>query len=113
MIVLVTFPFSNQQGSTTRPAIIVQADYNNSRLDDVVVAMITTNTSRAKREKTQLLIEAISDAGRETGLISDSAIKCEHLVTLHKSLVRRRIGHLPEELRDQLDECLKAALDLK
>ena len=77
------------------------------------MAMITTNTSRARREKTQLLIESISDAGRETGLISDSAIKCEHLVTLHKSLIHRKIGQLPSELRDQLDECLKAALELE
>jgi len=40
-IVLVDFPYSDQTGRKVRPALVVQADIWNQRLDDTILALIT------------------------------------------------------------------------
>jgi mRNA interferase MazF len=111
-IILADLPFSDRTGSKVRPALVVQNDPNNARLDDVIVAMITRTTARAAAEPTQLLIEITTPLGLATGLLHSSAVKCEHLITLHKSFVRRVVGRLPDPLMRQIDVCLKTALGL-
>ena len=56
-IVLADLPYSDRSGSKRRPALVVQCDRNNQRLDDVILAMITSVTGRAATEPTQLLID--------------------------------------------------------
>jgi mRNA-degrading endonuclease toxin of MazEF toxin-antitoxin module len=74
--------------------------------------MITRTSSRAATEPTQLLIDVMTKPGRESGLLHTSAIKCEHLITLHRSFISRVVGRVPESMLAQVDECLKAALGL-
>jgi mRNA interferase MazF len=111
-IILANLPFTDLSGSKVRPALVVQSDINNARLDDVILALITRTTSRAATEPTQLLIDLATPDGRATGLLHTSAIKCEHIITLHKSFVQRAIGRLPSSLLQQVDGCLKAALGI-
>jgi mRNA-degrading endonuclease toxin of MazEF toxin-antitoxin module len=92
--------------------LVVQCDRNNQRLDDVILAMITTATQRAAAEPTQLLVEVHTTVGRESGLLHDSAIKCEHLITLHRRFIGRSIGRLQREAMEQINKCLKVSLDL-
>ncbi len=47
-----------------------------------------------------------------TGLLFDSAVKCEHLITLHRRFVGRVIGHLPDESIEKINRCLRESLDL-
>lgn len=110
-IVLATLPYSDLSGSKKRPALVVQSNRNNRRLDDVILAMVTSTTRRAA-EPTQLLIRLVAQEGRGTGLLHDSVVKCEHLITLHRHLVPRRIGRLPSSLIGAVDDCLRAALGL-
>jgi mRNA-degrading endonuclease toxin of MazEF toxin-antitoxin module len=91
---------------------VVQNDRNNARLDEVIVAMITRTTSRTANEPTQLLIDITTPIGQTTGLLHTSAVKCEHLITLHQSLVQRTIGRLPDPLMFQINNCLKVSLGL-
>jgi mRNA interferase MazF len=109
---LATLPFSDASGSKLRPGLVVQCDTNNRRLDDIIVALVTRNTQRAAVEPTQLLIDITTPQGRQTGLLHTSAVKCEHLITIHQKLIQRTIGTLPATLMSQIDACLKAALDL-
>jgi len=111
-IILADLPFTDLSGSKVRPALVVQSDHNNARLDDVILAVITRTISRATTEQTQLLIDISTPTGKASGLLHTSAIKCEHLMTLHKSFVKRTIGRLPSPLLDQVNDCLKAALEL-
>jgi mRNA interferase MazF len=111
-IVLAQLPFTDLSGSKLRPALVVQCDRNNSRLDDLIVALITRTTTRALTEPTQLLIDIATPAGRATGLLHTSAVKCEHLITLHKRFIQRTIGKLPAPLMQQINGCLRAALDI-
>ncbi|MCI0334815.1 MAG: type II toxin-antitoxin system PemK/MazF family toxin [Planctomycetes bacterium] len=111
-IILADLPYSDRTGSKVRPALIVQNDRNNARLDDVIVAMITRTTTRTM-ESTQLLIDVTTASGTASGLLHTSAVKCEHLLTLHRTFIQRAIGRLSDPLMAQVDECLKASLGLK
>jgi mRNA interferase MazF len=111
-IVLATLPFTDLSGSKVRPALVVQCDRNNQRLDDVILAMITRSTQRATMEPTQLLLDIRTPDGAATGLLHTSVVKCEHLITLHSSLLTRVIGTMPASLVQQVDLCLKQSLGL-
>jgi len=111
-VVLADLPYSDQSGSKRRPALVVQCDRNNQRLHDVILALITTVTQRAVSEPTQLLIDITTPDGRQSGLLHTSAVKCEHLITLHQRFVGRVIGHLPPDFMRQVDQCLKESLGL-
>lgn len=110
-IILADLPYSDRTGSKVRPALVVQNDRNNARLDDVILAMITRTASHSS-EPTQLMIDVTTPSGQASGLLHTSAVKCEHLVTLHKSFVQRVIGRLPDLLMRQIGECLKESLAL-
>jgi len=111
-VVLIDFPFTTGSGSQKRPALVVQCDRNNGRLDDTIVAIITSNTSRAVREPTQLLIDAAHPDWAASGLRLPSVVKCEHLYTFHQKRVLRTIGHLSTATMLQINDCLKSSLEL-
>ncbi|HEV3146227.1 MAG TPA: type II toxin-antitoxin system PemK/MazF family toxin [Gemmataceae bacterium] len=111
-IVLADLPFSNMSGSKIRPALVVQCDANNARLQDVIVAIITRTTARAAAEPTQLLIDITTPEGKQTKLLHTSAVKCEHLITIEQSLIQRTIGNLTPALMSKIGTCLKVSLGL-
>lgn len=111
-IVLAELPYSDQSGSKLRPALVVQNDHNNRRLQDVILALITSTTHRAGLEPTQLLIDITIPEGQQAGLLHTSAVKCEHLITLHQRLIRRVIGRLPASVMPRIDGCLKVSLGI-
>lgn len=86
-VVLVNYPFASGAGSKTRPALIVQCDVNNHRLDNTILAQITSRIRFAKSEPTQLLIQLSSPAGQMSGLLIDSAISCENLYTVRRNTI--------------------------
>ena len=98
-------------GGKLRPALVVQSDRNNTRLNETIIAAITSNTSRT-HEPHQLLVDISTPDGAASGLLHDSAIRCERLHTIPQSEVRRNIGHLSAALMVRVDACLKAALGM-
>lgn len=90
----------------------MQCDRNNRRLNDVILALITSNTQRATLEPTQLLIDLATADGRHSGLLHISAVKCEQLMTVHERLIDRVIGHLPPALMLKVDRSLRSSLEL-
>lgn len=110
-VILVQFPYSSGTGSKLRPALVVQPDPNNRRLTNVILVPITTTIQRAG-ELTQYFVDARSAIGKAAGLRHTSVVSCENLTTVAQSLVRRRLGRLPQDAMDQVNECLKAALGL-
>lgn len=110
-VVLVQFPYSSGAGFKLRPALVVQPDHNNRRLTNVILAPITTTVHR-REEPTQLLLDIGSAEGQAAGLRHSSVVSCENLTTVAQSLVRRRLGQLPNDAMERIDQCLKAALGL-
>lgn len=110
-VVLVRFPFSARQGAKVRPAVVVQSNHNNVRLPNTIIAQLTTNISRI-HEPTQVFVDPSTPDGQSSGLRSQSAVTCENLVTIHESLISRAIGRLSDPLMRQVDDALKASLEL-
>ena len=109
-VVLLDFPFSDASGRKVRPAVVVQNDRLNRRLNSTLVVLITKTVHRARREPTQFLIEIASPAGQLSGLHVDSAVVCTSLYTVHQDFVTYRIGRLHDDFLPLLDDCLKIAL---
>ena len=72
-VVLVLFPDSNLHTAKKRPALIVQADNVQTGLNQVIVAMITSNMSRANHPS-RVALYLNSDNNQQTGLQLDSVI---------------------------------------
>lgn len=111
-VVLIDYPFSDAGGSKVRPVLVIQADIRNALLSNTIVAMITKNVSRVGIDPTQLLIDITTPDGVQAGLTLTSAVTCGNLFTLCEDLVRRKIGDLSAALMQQVNDCLKAALEL-
>jgi mRNA interferase MazF len=98
-------------GGKVRPALVVQSDHNNVRLNETIIAAITSNTARA-HEATQLLIDVGTPDGAASGLLHTSAVRCERLHSIPQADVRRVIGRLSDALMQKINDCLKAALGM-
>ena len=68
-VILVDYIFSDRTGSKVRPCLVVQNDQNNQRLDDTIIAAISSNTTRGNNEPTQLVVEVATLDGRQSGLL--------------------------------------------
>lgn len=112
-VVIVQFPYQDGARGKNRPALVVQCDHNNRRLQNTVVAMITGNIQLAATESSQLLVDPSTPEGEKSGLHGPSAVKCENLFTIAQSHILRTIGHLAPTLMGKVDACLKASLGLK
>ena len=112
-VVLVSFPYTTDEGQTQtkrRPAVIISNDYNNSRLDDVLLVPLTSNTTRAGREPTQVVVLMNTPEGKEAGLRLDSVIDCTVIATIPKTLLVNKIGAFPQETMERVDMCLMIAM---
>ena len=110
-VVIVEYPNTSGVGRKRRPAVVVQNDKNNQRLTNTIVVGITSNTSRI-HEPTQLLLRVASPEGKQSGVVADSAVTCENILTVEQGLISRTIGTLPPAIMRQLDDCLKLSLGL-
>lgn len=111
-VVIVEFPYQDGTRGKNRPALVIQCDENNRRLQNTVIAMITGNIRLAMSEPTQFLIDPATPEGQTSGLHAPSAVKCENLFTVSQSHILRTIGRLSPILMNKVDACLKASLGL-
>ena len=111
-VVLVLYPFASGRGASRRPALIIQNNRDNRRLDNTIIAQITTTMLRVN-DPTHLLIPSVTPEGQQTGLLHDSVVSCNNLATVHEDRIYRVIGNLPEAIMHRIDECLKVALGLR
>lgn len=93
-VVLALFPNSNLQTAKRRPALIVQADNQETGLPQVIVAMITSNMERADH-RSRVSIMLNSSENKESGLQTDSVIVTDNLVTVQEKFVNRVLGKMP------------------
>lgn len=111
-VIIVDFPYSNQTDSKIRPALVVQANLWNQRLEDTILAPITSSHNLNSITPTQYFIDVSTPEGRQTGLIFNSVVRCGSLIAYNQSLILRMIGRLPPHAMQQIDMCLKAALGI-
>lgn len=98
------------QGSSPgyrRPVVIIQSnDFNESRIQTVVIAAITSNLRLAAAPGN------VAVSGRGTGLAAKSVVNVSQLLTLTKSLLTERLGRLDGRALQQVDDGLRLVLAL-
>jgi mRNA interferase MazF len=90
-VVLVLFPDTNLRTAKRRPALVVQADDLRTGLPQTIVAMITSNQTRAGHAS-RIVVGRDSPEGREMGLLTDSVVMTDNLATILESELDRSIG---------------------
>ena len=108
-VVLVLFPDSNLRTAKRRPALVIQADNLNTGLQQTIVAMITSNMSRADHQSRMRLLRD-SPEGRQAHILMDSVIMTDNLATIVDNEVDRVLGHL-NEMRE-IEAALRSTLAL-
>lgn len=103
-VVLVVFPFTDQQGAKQRPAVVVSsAAYQRQRPD--VILMAITSQVRA----VPIFGEAALKDWQGAGLLKPSVLK-PILFTAEKSLIRKTLGRLKTEDQGALRKVIATIL---
>jgi len=90
-----------------RPVVVVQDDtFNQSRINTVIVVIVTSNLQPANAPDNVLLPRDAS------GSPKDSVANASQIFTIDKQFLTERIGSLPEALQQELDEGLRTILYL-
>jgi mRNA-degrading endonuclease toxin of MazEF toxin-antitoxin module len=110
-IVIAPFPFQDQPGEKLRPALIVQHDRENRRLQNTILVMITGNLKDAG-QPTTYLIDPSQPNGTGSGLAGRSLVKCHNLVTIRQQRIIQVIGSLSDKVMQAINDCLRATFDL-
>jgi mRNA interferase MazF len=93
-VALVLFPDSNLRTAKLRPVLVVQADDLGTGLAQVIVAMITSNLSRASHASRVKILRTAAE-GRQSGLLTDSVVMTDNLATVTHTEIHRVVGSLP------------------
>lgn len=86
-----------------RPVVILTRDAVLSRLDSIVVALVTRNVRELPSEVR---------LGRREGLPRPCVVNLDNIVTVPKSRLTRRLGTLSQEKLAELNRAIKLALDI-
>lgn len=106
---IVWFPHSDQRTFSRRPALVVQADGLDTGIDQILIALITTNLKRIGHPS-RVFIDLTSTDGKASGLFSDSVIVADNLATVLTKAIQSVIGSLPD--MTAVDEALRHTLGL-
>lgn len=94
------YPGSVQSGE--RPVIVVQNDAGNHFSPTLIV--VPTTTANKKYMPTHV------KAYKKDGLIYDSTVLCEHIITIDKSIIINKIGSVSTETMRKIDIAILVSL---
>jgi len=100
-ILQVQFPFTNQQGSKRRPALVLAVE-----APDVTVAFITGNLGLAQSHDVVLQPTALNRLGKP------SLVRVLKIAMLDRSQLHGRVGELTAVELQQVDEGLRRGFQL-
>lgn len=90
-----------------RPVVVVQSDaFNQSQIQTVIVAFITSNTRLARAPGNLTLTR------EQSGLLRESVINVSQVITIDKRYLTERVGMLPLKQLSELDDGLRLVLSL-
>lgn len=90
-----------------RPVLIIQSDeFNKSKINTIIAAVITSNTRLAAAPGNVLL------SPKKSKLPKESVINISQIITIDKSFLSEKVHTLSNEILAQVDEGLKIVLKL-
>ncbi|MCS6902778.1 MAG: type II toxin-antitoxin system PemK/MazF family toxin [Candidatus Bipolaricaulota bacterium] len=105
-VVLVPFPFTDLSAQRQRLALVLSGDRFHQSGHDVVIAAITS-------QQASLFTDYSLQDWQSAGLLGPSVVRVGKLLTLHKALVRRRLGALTPSDLHEVEKCLVQLLELQ
>jgi mRNA interferase MazF len=102
-------PRSGSEQMGRRPLIVLSHDgFNQTPAWRSIIVVPITASPRARRASPTV----IPLPGKTPGLSKPSAALCHQITTLDRAKLTERLGALPPEILEQVEEAVKAALDL-
>ncbi|MEK7813748.1 MAG: type II toxin-antitoxin system PemK/MazF family toxin [Candidatus Desantisbacteria bacterium] len=105
-VILVPFPFTDQTTVKQRPAVVISSDEYNLYREDVIIAAITSVVSIIRLGDYRLR------DWEKAGLVKPSVVKAA-LATVHKNMVKRKMGVLTQTDLNGLNQNLIKILGLE
>jgi mRNA interferase MazF len=99
-------PRFGTEAGKTRPVLIVQSDLLNKTHPSTIICPITTNI----RKGVEIL--RVNLDKRISGLKKDSSIMIDQVRSIDNKRFSKKLGDLPNELKDKVTENLKIVMDL-
>ncbi|MFZ7119453.1 MAG: type II toxin-antitoxin system PemK/MazF family toxin [Eubacteriaceae bacterium] len=95
----------SEQGGI-RPVLVLQNNVGNKYSPTIIVSAITSQINKSKLP-THIEINAA-----EFGLSKDSVVLLEQIRTIDKKRLREKIGHLNDDVMDQVNEALQISFGM-
>ena len=90
-----------------RPVVVVQSDsFNESRINTVIVAIITSNLNLAAAPGNVMIQQRVSM------LPNDSIVNVSQVLTIDRSLLTGVVSKLPDRILDTIDDGLRLVVNL-
>lgn len=90
-----------------RPVVVIQSDpFNESRINTVIVAAITSNLNLAAAPGNVFVERSVST------LPADSVVNVSQVLTIDRLLLTENIGKLPDGIMGTIDDGLRLVLSL-
>ena len=106
-VVLVPFPFTDLSTAKQRPALIISSDRYNSEREDLLLAAISSQVKSPVPWDEFLIPQSDLVA---SGLPKSSIVKLAKMVSLHQSLVVKRIGSMPNSTLAEIMRLIRESL---
>lgn len=90
-----------------RPVMVISNNFYNNFSNCVTIVPITSSLN--KIIKTHIVVNN-EEFINECGLSKPSKIMCENITTISKKQLKQRIGHMPVELKSEVDKAIKIQL---
>ena len=98
-IVLVPFPFDDFSVSKVRPALCLTSEIG--KYNHVIIAFITSKMPEDLIES-DMILRKQSESSLGTGLTVDSVIRLHKIVTIPKSLIKRKLGSINQSVEIEI-----------
>ena len=108
-VVEVDWPYSDLMGTKRRPAVVVQADFLNSLIDDTIFVMITSTKHAIPGTEVEIdpAVESASN------LRHRCYAKCTNVLTRDQGVVGPVFGYLSDGVMRQVEASLKVVLEIR
>jgi mRNA interferase MazF len=107
-IVLVPFPFDDFSVSKVRPALCLTSEIG--KYNHIIIAFISSKIPEDFIES-DLIIKKESKNSVGTGLSVDSVIRLHKMMTIPKSLIKRKLGTISKSIELEIREKINHLFD--
>jgi mRNA interferase MazF len=108
-IVLVPFPFDDLSSTKMRPAVCLTDEIK--PYGHIVLAFITSRVS-ANPADTDFVIDSKDADFVQTGLKVSSTVRLHRLMTVSKTLIKRKLGEISQNQQTEIETRLRKLFDI-